>query len=56
MVLDHRAADVEHLERLNQLIRTGRIGSAGKDRPDKSIDEIEDFLVSAPKPVKSRAR
>jgi len=35
MFLDHLAADVEHLERLNELIRMGRIGSAGKDGPEK---------------------
>lgn len=127
MFLDHLAADVEHLERLNELIRTGRIGSASKDGPekmralhaliitpstdlsklaaqhqkdmpyllsyfmsglgrdaascadlmsyllftprytnalidigyhdaDRRIDEIEDFLFSAPKPAKSRVR
>jgi NTE family protein len=29
MFLDHLAADIEHLERLNQLIRRGQIGQAG---------------------------
>jgi len=35
MFLDHLAADVEHLERLNQVIRGGQISRSGKDRPEK---------------------
>ena len=35
MFLDHLAADVEHLERLNQLIRRGRIRESGSDGPEK---------------------
>ena len=35
MFLDHLAADVEHLERLNELIRQGHIGRAAKDGPEK---------------------
>jgi NTE family protein len=35
MFLDHLAADVEHLERLNELIRLGRIVQAGTDGPEK---------------------
>lgn len=35
MFLDHLAADVEHLERLNQLLRKGQIGESGADGPEK---------------------
>jgi NTE family protein len=35
MFLDHLAADVEHLERLNELIRMGRIGPSSKGGPEK---------------------
>lgn len=34
MFLDHLAADVEHLERLNEVIRQGRIGQSGKEGPE----------------------
>jgi len=35
MFLDHLAADVEHLERLNQLIRNGQISDSGADEAEK---------------------
>jgi NTE family protein len=35
MFLDHLAADVEHLERLNELIRRGQISESDNDEPEK---------------------
>ena len=35
MFLDHLATDVEHLERLNQLLETGQISQAGLERCEK---------------------
>jgi NTE family protein len=34
-VMFHLAADVEHLERLNELIRKGRISQSGVDGPER---------------------
>jgi len=45
MFLDHLATDIEHLERLNQLVSTGRIAQSGSGVPD-NIRPLKTLLLT----------